>query len=72
MFKNSNTLLIALTGSALLLSIFFGLTSLVTESSGRGLLTEYTHYTDWGRVALCAVFGLGGVAALVHLLSRRK
>jgi len=54
---------------AILLSLYFGLTSLVTESSGRGLDTR--HYTDWGRVALSLVFGIGGVGASLHLLRRK-
>jgi len=56
---------------AILLSLYFGLTSLVTESSGRGLDAEYRHYTDWGRVALSLVFGIGGVGASLHLLRRK-
>lgn len=54
---------------AVLLSVHFGLTSQIVEP-GAGYDSP-VHYTNWGKVALSLVFGIGGVGALLALLRDR-
>lgn len=70
MIMSKRTGAIFLAASFLLVAIYFGLDTTITDSFGRGASTTYQRHTDWGKVVLSLIFGALSILSLAYSLFR--